>query len=166
MSYFNFPEGYGWMGHLQNTMILLKNQNTHIDIESWLVIINSGLCHIILLPFFVNRVPPGFWAFFKLESFSPAAAHGCANIEISNGGQPVWESCRYSVGKFLGRQIGELLGGWSIGECVGWIAQVFLHPGELEQQHCQGDQTHQSTLLFNALVISTEGREGCKRKNP
>ena len=108
------------------------------------MMINSGRCNVILFP--LNSLPPGFNFFVKLESFSPATAHRCATTKV--GGQPVGESCRYLVGKFLGRQIGELLGCWSVGECVGWVAEVFLHPGQLQDQHRQGDQTHKRTLTF------------------
>ena len=75
---------------------------------------------------------------FKLESFSPGTADRCGDIKMGNGGQPVGESCRDLLGNFLRRQVGC----WAVGEWVGWVAQVFLHPGQLQDQHRQGDQTH------------------------
>ena len=101
--------------------------------------INCGRCNISLLPFpLINSVPPGFKTLFKLESFSPGTADRCADIKMGNGGQPIGESCMDLLGNFLRRQIGC----WPVGKCVCWVAQVFLHPGQLQDQHRQGDQTH------------------------
>ena len=108
---------------------------------------DGGLCLLIFLPFPLNSVPLSFETFFKLEYFSPAASTWCAHIKVGNSGRPVGESCRYLVGKFLRRQ-SEPLGCRPVGESVGWVAEVFLHPGQLQDQHCQGDQTHQRTLTF------------------
>ena len=118
-------------------------QNTNMD--SGLVMIINGLYHMFnISPFPIESALSNARAFVKVVSLpQEATARRFAKIKVGDGGRPLGESSGDLVGGHLGGQIAELFGGGG-----GEVAEVLVHPGQFEQEHRQGNQTHKCTLEF------------------